>query len=95
MSRYNIQLYDGVLIHRKSQCVLHIEASATLSCAAIPTQISDCSGSSLPPFFWIPKARSFNLSLRLNFHEEICYVNSGGKRAAEVIANYIGRAEVS
>lgn len=94
MSSCNIQLYDSILVHRRSQCILHAEASATLSRAASSAQIPNGSGSSLAPFFWIPKARSFTFSLRLGFHEEICYVDSSGKPAAEVIANYLGRAEV-
>jgi hypothetical protein len=95
MSSHDIQLYDSIFVHQKSQCILHAEASAKLSCAASSPQIADSDESFMSLPLWIPKAQRFTLSLHLDFHDEICYVCNRGKPAAEAIANYVGRAEVS
>lgn len=95
MSSRDIQLYDSIIVHQKSQCIIHAEASAKLSCAATTSQVADYDEPFMSLPFWIPKAQRFTLSLHLDFHDEIDYVCNSGTPAAEVIANRVGRAEVS
>ncbi|KAK5064734.1 hypothetical protein LTR84_000568 [Exophiala bonariae] len=96
MDNLEIQLWDSMVVHRKTQLALHAKAHATVSSGANPSasHITDHDEVLTSGPYWIPKAQTFILSLHLDFHESITNVCDCGTDAVDVVADSIGTAEL-